>query len=570
MKHLPILIVLLMAQSIGLLIAQQDTILVFKGHLDTAPTALQTVKPCLLRTERSNSDFGGIIEVQCEAGMSEEMQCCIKVAAQLWEEKLYIPKQVILRFEKVKMGTEAEDFEAQVLYSLLPSESKAYPQSFFMNFLTDDKRDGKEDAIIQINEDVDWDYSFSEEVTNQKNLTTAMLRAIAMSLGFGSSVVDNSVKGITFFTRRYFSPFDDLIINSNNVLLNKMPNNGRTSEELISFVTGDNVYYKTPNDENFKLYASPEFRGYNYLSYFDTTGDLMSYNMRIGDKNQQVDRKTQEVLEEIGWKEPKNGLKIVADGIDNTGIASAMQSYNFHADIAFGNITDYLWKYELLNNEMDYVLIKEGRSSDFEIDKVDDLTKYRKNVNGDIKGKLSLSATVDGKKASKVFYVYLATKPTFISVKIDAITPKPEYRLYDLDLTVIYTGADYLHVKREEEWSMAVETRYVYEPYVAHLHFKSIDMDGMAWVDLELNNIIGKSTYTVEIPRQQYMLEYSRIGEKKINSNINNIEVRDIQGRLVLQTQDFRDIDSLPQQGVYIIKVTYVNGEVKIVKKCKL
>lgn len=82
-KHLPILIVLLMAQSIGLLIAQQDTILVFKGRLDTAPTALQTIKPCLLRTERSNSDFGGIIEVQCEAGMSEEMQCCIKVAAQL-------------------------------------------------------------------------------------------------------------------------------------------------------------------------------------------------------------------------------------------------------------------------------------------------------------------------------------------------------------------------------------------------------------------------------------------------------------------------------------------------------
>ena len=94
MKHLPILIVLLMAQSIGLLIAQQDTILVFKGRLDTAPTALQTIKPCLLRTERSNSDFGGIIEVQCEAGMSEEMQCCIKVAANLrkrkwgWEQRI--------------------------------------------------------------------------------------------------------------------------------------------------------------------------------------------------------------------------------------------------------------------------------------------------------------------------------------------------------------------------------------------------------------------------------------------------------------------------------------------------
>ena len=55
-----------------------------------------------------------------------------------------------------------------------------------------------------------------------------------------------------------------------------MPNNGRTSQELVSFVTGNNVYYKTTNNENLKLYASPEFQGYNYLSYFDTTGDLMS------------------------------------------------------------------------------------------------------------------------------------------------------------------------------------------------------------------------------------------------------------------------------------------------------
>lgn len=86
-----------------------------------------------------------------------------------------------------------------------------------------------------------------------------------------------------------------------------MPNNGRTSQELVSFVTGNNVYYKIPNNESLKLYASPEFRGYNYLSYFDTTGDLMSYNMRIGDKNQQVDRKTQEVLETMVEMNRKKG-----------------------------------------------------------------------------------------------------------------------------------------------------------------------------------------------------------------------------------------------------------------------
>ena len=450
-KYLLILVSFLTLQSIGAVLAQQDTILVFEGRLDTSPVSAQTIKPCLLRTERLSSDFGGVIEVQFGGGMSEEMQYAIKAAAQLWEEKLYIPKKIILKFEKERMGMEAADFAAQVRYTLLPGGNEAYPQSFFINFLTDNKRLA-EDAVILVNEDVDWDYSFSGEVTNKKNLTTAMLRAIAMSLGFGSSVVNNTAKGIIFSTRKYFSHFDNLIVNSNNIRLNTMPNNGRTSPELISYVSGNNVYYKTPNNANFKLYAPSEFHGYNYLSYFDTEGDLMSYDIRIGDKNQQIDEKTLEVLKEIGWKEPENSLKIMAKDIDATGMVSAFQGYSFHAETTSGSITDYSWKYELLNNEMVFDSIKVGNSSEFNIDKVDDLTKYYKNINGDIKGRVSLTATVNGKDMHKVFYVYLATKPTFISVKVDSISPIPGTRYYNLDITVIYTGADYLYVEQSEEF----------------------------------------------------------------------------------------------------------------------
>lgn len=498
-RHFLILISLLIMQSIGLTMAQQDTILVFEGRLDTSPVSTQTIKPCLLRTERLSSDFGGVIEVKCSDGMSEEMQCCIRAAAQLWEEKLYIPKKIILRFEKERMGVEAADFAAQVRYTLLPGTNEAYPQSYFVNFLTDNKRLA-EDAVILVNEDVDWDYSFSGEVTNKKNLTTAMLRAIAMSLGFGSSVVNNTAKGIIFSTRRYFSPFDNLIVNSNNIHLNTMPNNGRTSLELISYVSGNNVYYKTPNNANFKLYASSKFHGYNYLSYFDSEGDLMSYNMRIGDKNQQIDEKTLEVLRTIGWKDPENSLRIIAKDIDATGMASAFQGYSFHAETTSGSITDYSWKYELLNNEMVFDSIKVGNSSEFNIDKVDDLTKYYKNINGDIKGKISLNATVNGKKMSKVFYIYLATKPTFISVKVDAITRVPGSSFYSLDLTVIYTGADYLYTEQSEEFGVFINTHTFEIPYIVHLHYEHIHVDGRAWVDLELRNKVGKAYYTVEIP----------------------------------------------------------------------
>ena len=44
-------------------------------------------------------------------------------------------------------------------------------------------------------------------------------------------------------------------------------------------------------------------------------------------------------------------------------MASAFQSYGFHAETTSGNITDYSWKYELLNNEMMFDSIKVGKSS---------------------------------------------------------------------------------------------------------------------------------------------------------------------------------------------------------------
>ncbi len=102
-----------------------------------------------------------------------------------------------------------------------------------------------------------------------------------------------------------------------------------------------------------------------------------------------------------------------------------------------------------------------------------------------------------GRKCLKCFYVYLATKPTFISVKVDAITPIPGSKFYNLDLTVIYTGADYLYVEKSEEYSDIVDTHFFYIPYIVHLRFEYIYMIGTSWVDLRISNKIGKAYYTV-------------------------------------------------------------------------
>ena len=84
-KCLLVLVGLLTLQSIGLTMAQQDTILVFEGHMNTTPWGSQIMKPCLPRTERLSSDFGGVIKVVCGAGIDDEMQHCIKAASALNE-----------------------------------------------------------------------------------------------------------------------------------------------------------------------------------------------------------------------------------------------------------------------------------------------------------------------------------------------------------------------------------------------------------------------------------------------------------------------------------------------------
>lgn len=563
-KYVLILVGLLTLQSIGLTMAQQDTILVFEGHMNTTPWGSQIMKPCLPRTERLSSDFGGVIKVVCGAGINDEMQHCIKAAALLWEEKLYIPENVVLKFEKKELGAEAADFQAQVRYTSFPDAKTTYPNSYYQNFLTDDERVYDEDAIILINEDTDWEYSFNGKAVDKKNFTTAMLRAIAISLGFGSSVVNDVSHGIIFSIEGCFSPFDNLIVDSNNVRLNEMPNNGVASHELSSFVSEERVYCKTSANESFRLYTSRRFQGYNYLNYLYFDGDLMSYNTRTGDKIQQIDEIVLGVLRTIGWEEPESNLRIIAEGIDDTGIASSSQSYNFHAETTSGSIANYSWKYELLDNEMEFVTIKTGDSSDFSIDEIDDVTKYNKNINADIKGKISLTATTaDGKKKSETFYVYFATEPTFVSVKV-AITPIPQKRFYNLDIALIYTGTDFLYAFKTEENSSFGESAYVYEPYLTKLHFEGVYMIGMAWVEIELKNKVGKAYYMVEIPSQ---LNPDPIIEVTAESSILQVEVRDVQGRLLLQTENYEAVNHL-SRGMYIVTITYSDGKVVTKKIC--
>lgn len=76
---------------------------------------------------------------------------------------------------------------------------------------------------------------------------------------------------------------------------------------------------------------------------------------------------------------------------------------------------------------------------------------------------------------------------------------------------------------------------------------------------MELNNKVGKTTYTVEIPSQIGLLDPSSLIEEENDSNIDFIEVMDIQGKVILQTKNIEDMNRL-SKGLYIVKIVYADG----------
>lgn len=58
------------------------------------------------------------------------------------------------------------------------------------------------------------------------------------------------------------------------------------------------------------------------------------------------------------------------------------------------------------------------------------------------------------------------------------------------------------------------------------------------------------------------------IEEVTMESSISQVEVRDMQGRLVLQTENYENINRL-SRGMYIVTITYSDGKVVTRKICR-
>lgn len=545
----------------GKLYAQETEMLVFAEKFTNSSSA-STVQTILPKTERLSSSQRGSIEMIMGDDIPDSVRVCANVAAELWRSYLNNKYPIRLNVSYLDLDSD-NDIEIEVLYR--PGDIY-YPTSLYAHLFDVELggEDGKADAYIFINKSKEWDCSHNKEISaSTRNMTYAMLRAIAVSLGFGSSVTQKTIRGediIAFGESKGHSVFDNLIFSSQGKYLKDITNIGnRQNTELANYaqpLQGINLYV-LKQDEQHKLYAPEQFEIYKSLVYLDNKESLMHHNLKTGTKQFRVDATTIELLDAIGWGiNTPNEVEIVGKGIDDTGLASAYESHTFTLqNHNGGTITDALWTYTLpLQNGKDTIISQAPNSLPFNIQAIDNEDKYRINVNGDISGKIIFTGKIKGKEVEDIFNLSLELKPRIKAVKI--IKKESNYPLssYNMYYTVEYVGSDHLFIQIEEEYAGGMESQFVYEPFFAHVVSKYITAPFYNWVDITVENAYGKDIYTIELPPYtESNTKALPLNKPEVKSQYTYIEVFDEQGRKITRIENLNEL-RMQKQGLYILK----------------
>jgi hypothetical protein len=341
----------------------------------------------------------------------------IQDAISLWCEQLYFKYDSV-----VNVTFQFENLDSEIAYRVInhyvPIDTLAYPLALIIA-LNGRSQGNSESITIQINNNRNLWYfegdidDIDNNISNnyKYNFKTAMLRAIAQVLGFRSSLNDMLLPRFQNMDG-YKTKYDYSIVNSNNITLGSFTNNERP--QIAGYAQGDNVYWKTAGT-GYKIYAPTTYNAGVSLNYFDSQNELMSYDLKSNLSNYNIDSKTMQVLQDIGWNENNATITINCPDIDLTGLADVIDSYTFTASSSAGSITNHHWEYRIKKKDGSFSVISSSYSNSFSIAPLSNISPdYMRNSEGDVVGEIYLSAKVNGTDKETSFNIYLKTKPSNI------------------------------------------------------------------------------------------------------------------------------------------------------------
>ena len=417
------------------------------------------------------------------------------------------------------------------------------------------------DGIITLNSDIDWNCSFSKDAASEYNIPTMILKGITRCLGFGSCITEEKENQ---FANYWEYPIDfDGLLHYNGKSLNDIAG---LSQEMTDAVTSNNVYAHTETHQ-YKIYAPEQFEPDLSLRYFDDENSLMSVYLGKGNVSLNVDNKTIDILNAIGWDLPVSDIRIQCDNIFGDGIGSCNEAHTFSLLRNGENITSYAWRFLLKDKNENYIQIKTGTTETFTISRIDNPENYFVNINGDLEGRIECDYILDGlQNSADPFSLSLELKPAILSVENIRKVSKDQYT-FSLLFDVRYTGADYLYVEIEEEYDSSLRNYRFDEPYIAHVKTGNISNLYYSWITIIAVNKYGETYETIEF-EPTYGARAEQASERRISqaSDITQIKLYNLNGNIIFDGSPNDLANTTIDPGFYIKEKIYDDGTLRKTK----
>ena len=193
----------------------------------------------------------------------------------------------------------------------------------------------------------------------------------------------------------------------------------------------------------------------------------------------------------------------------------------------------------------------------FTIPVVGDESEYDISADKVIEGIVTLRYNAGGVENTTLYRFDLDLKPKIISYSEIIKTVNETKTAYSIDFTVRYTGKDYLAVGVLEEYSSILKMETFKEPYVAHVHRSSINIDNYAWLVLRVDNQYGRDEVVITLEKLDgdTGISDNRMGESSGElSDAFAVKVYSKAGKYIMEIRDMDELGSLTPD-IYILRL---------------
>ena len=455
------------------------------------PGALPSV-PGKMPSANSNrvSTMRGRIVMTYDSTLPDSVKAAIRMAKELWESRLISSQPIYINVQFEPMESDVVMIN-DVLYMETPS---GCPTSLCSQ-LSGHAYGSVEmpDGFIVLNSRKLWDCNMHLGFAKDNNVTTMVLRGIARTLGFGSSVTQKSETNIDFYFG--WPTYFDKLMHNQDGWLHTMKGN---SVEMRNFITSGNVVVETPSD-TYKVYAPSVYDPDKSLYYLEDKKSIMANVLDGKNIPNEIDDYTVDILNAIGWNIPLNAGNIKCNDISDNNNISAYIPHTFIIDKAEGDvISDYNWSFQLKDESGVYSKISEGSGTGFIIAEISTPEGYYVNKNGEMEGRVECIYTINGKQRRAYSDLLLDLKPVILSIDNLEIHEDKEEEQRTVSFDVNYRGANNIVVGIvDEEYPSSILTTVIREPLTAHVSYKMRTWC-YYWIIIEIDNGYGSIEHTIE------------------------------------------------------------------------